>query len=231
MSALRPSLLSCFSARRCRLALLTLLLFVPAGWAAPPRVGFQVELRWVETRLSDAALNASREGAVVHGTAGSLSPKGLQGPQTDGLAPRIERLPRLQLLNGQQASLPLPGAVQDMGSLDWAVQLDLPGAASATAPGLHVFARPQTAPAAPPSGLRLRLFWPGGREPVQLDYELQEGSGLPWQGSVLLPLDRWQTLLRRGEPAQVLPRGELRSSAAQARIERELQARVRRMEP
>ena len=81
------------------------------------------------------------------------------------------------------------------------------------------------------SGLRLRLFWPGGREPVQLDYELQEGSGLPWQGSVLLPLDRWQTLLRRGEPAQVLPRGELRSSAAQARIERELQARVQRMEP
>ncbi|WP_204280290.1 hypothetical protein, partial [Raoultella ornithinolytica] len=52
-------------------------LLLPARLAAaPPAVQLLVELRWVDSRLAPAAVAAVRDGAVVVGTAGSVSPRG-----------------------------------------------------------------------------------------------------------------------------------------------------------
>ena len=58
-----------------RLFLLSLLLPV-LSHAAPPAVQLLVELRWVDSALPPSAQAGVRDGAVVVGTAGSVSPRG-----------------------------------------------------------------------------------------------------------------------------------------------------------
>ncbi len=59
-----------------RRALLPLILLPALAAAAPPAVQLVVELRWVDSNLPPAAQAAVRDGAVVVGTAGSVSPRG-----------------------------------------------------------------------------------------------------------------------------------------------------------
>ena len=86
-----------------------------ASWAAEPRVNLWVELRWVDSRVSQAAVAGVRDGAVVVGTGGSVSPRGALVLGTEQQSSQGQLFQRLTVLNGYAASVQLG----DLVPLQW----------------------------------------------------------------------------------------------------------------
>ncbi|WP_394461603.1 hypothetical protein [Roseateles sp. BYS180W] len=207
-----------------------------AGWVCAqtgPRSNLWVELRWVDSGLSPAALRGSRDGALVVGTAGTLMPHGAHVLSTQDAAAQAAQTQRLMLQNGSTARLRLSEAVP-VQWVDYAVQVDAAGgpAASASAgPAARLLAQPRSTLVERVSAFSVSAHWPGGRQPVQVTVLAQTpGEGAQAQShihsTVLLPLGEWRTIARTGAQAQAAEPGVLRSRDAQPRQTRELQLRV-----
>ncbi|TXI17432.1 MAG: hypothetical protein E6Q67_13180 [Roseateles sp.] len=188
--------------------------------AAPPAVNLQVEWRWVDSTLSAAALAGVRDGATVIGTAGSVSPHGAL--VTSSVPPAQPPVQRLTVLNGQSTRLQLDSTE----TLQWQPSsLDLdPGAPSATA-AHRVRVKPQPAQPRQAQSISLTPTWAGGRAPVRVEFSLRQ-DGTELASTVLLPMERWQTVARTGTPAAAPERGVVSSRSAEGRPERELQLRI-----
>ncbi|MBI3348863.1 MAG: hypothetical protein HY020_16845 [Burkholderiales bacterium] len=196
------------------------LLALPAA-AAPPAVPLIVELRWVDSNLPPAAQAAVRDGAVVVGTAGSISPRGA-GVVTSTAAPPPQQVQRLSVLNGQRAALRLTTR-EPLQWVDVVVELD-PAAGPASAPR-RVYANPRSGERRSTQSFVVTPSWPGGSAPVRVEFDIaQEDDAI--QSTLLLPLGRWQTVARSGSAVAPAPRGTVSSGDAAGRPERELQIRV-----
>ncbi|MCE4557495.1 hypothetical protein [Pelomonas cellulosilytica] len=205
-----------------RRTLLPCLLMPGLAGAAPPAVTLAVEWRWVESALPPSAQAGVRDGAVVVGTAGAVSPR---GPgvvtATAGAAPPPAE--RLLVLNGQRASLRL--ALQEpLQPVDAVVEIDA-GAAPASAVR-RIYARPGQAAPRSTQGITVTPTWPGGRAPVRVAFAIDGEHGELWQSTLDLPMERWQTVARTGAAAPPSPRGTVSSGDAEGRPERALQLRV-----
>lgn len=193
-----------------------LLLLAGLARAALPAVNLQVELRWVEATLPGAAQAGVRDGAVVVGTAGSVSPRGAQVTATAAAAP--PPVQRLTVLNGQRAIVRL----EQIEALEWlgvAAELDL------QARPRRLLAQPRQGERKSVQGFGVAPSWPGGRAPVQLALDAQQ-DGAVVQTTVQLPLARWQTVARTGSASAPGARGTVGSRDAAGQPERELQLRV-----
>ena len=211
-----------------------------AATGAPPQ-NLWVELRWVDSAISAAAVGGTARGAVVIGTAGSVSP---QPGQTLSTATRaaaaLAASPRVRVLNGQSASIRLTEQ-QHTQTVDFA--LDMPWAppqtdvttfvAASASAAVRVIASPRTSTVELSHGFVVRPSWPGGRLPVRV--ELQAfGASTDGRHSVsstvLLPLGDWLTVARHGAtvgaPESVWVPGRVSSDDAAAQPGRELQLRV-----
>lgn len=190
--------------------------------AAPPAVQLLVELRWVDSRLAPAAVAAVRDGAVVVGTAGSVSPQapGLVTSTATVLPPPVQRL---LVLNGQRATLRLTTR-EPLQWVDGVVEID-PSLAPASGPR-RVYASPRQGERQGVQRFSVTPTWPGGRAPVRVAFEVEDGD-LGMQSTLDLPMQRWQTVARSGGSGMATPaRGTLSSADAAGLPERELQLRV-----
>ncbi|MDG0831924.1 hypothetical protein [Roseateles saccharophilus] len=192
--------------------------------AAPPAVQLLVELRWVDSQLPPAAQAGVRDGAVVIGTAGSVSPRG-PGVVTSTAAAAPQPAQRLLVLNGHRAGLRLTTR-EPLQWVDAVVEID--PAASAAGPA----SAPRRIYASPRQGERRRTqsfvvtpTWPGGRAPVRIEFDIDDGDSA-FQSTLDLPMERWQTVARSGGGMAPAPRGTLSSADAAGHPERELQLRV-----
>ncbi|KQW46481.1 MULTISPECIES: hypothetical protein [unclassified Roseateles] len=202
--------------KRCCLLLLSLLA-LPAA-AAPPAVQLLVELRWVDSQLPAAAQAAVRDGAVVVGTAGAVSPRG-PGVVTSTAQAAPEPGLRLQVHNGQRASMRLTTR-EPLQWVDPVVEV----APTGTVRGVYVNPQPRERRAA--ESFAVKPTWPGGRAPVRVEFSVAKDGG-EFQSTLDLPLDRWQTVARRGGAAEPAgQRGTVSSRDAVGQPERELQLRV-----
>lgn len=201
-----------------RRALLLLTLLATLAAAAPPAVPLIVELRWVDSQLPPAAQAAVRDGAVVVGTAGSISPRGA-GVVTSTAAPAPQQLQRLNVLNGQRATLRLTTR-EPLQWVDAVVELD-----PASGRQRRVYASPRGGERRTTQGFAVTPSWPGGSAPVRVEFDIEQEDNA-FQSTLLLPLDRWQTVARSGTATAPAPRGTLSSADAAGRPERELQIRV-----
>ena len=197
-----------------------LLLAVAAPWAAaaPPAVQLIVELRWVDSNLPPAAQAAVRDGAVVVGTAGSISPRGA-GVVTSTAAPAPQQIQRLNVLNGRRGTLTLTTR-EPLQWVDAVVELD-----PTTRTPQRVYASPRSAERRTMQSFTVTPTWPGGKAPVQVEFDIDQDDHA-FQSTLQLPLDRWQTVARVGTAAAPAPKGTLSSADAAGRPERELQLRV-----
>jgi hypothetical protein len=197
--------------------LLLTLLPVPA-LAAPPAVQLVVELRWVDSHLPPAAQAGVRDGAVVVGTAGTVSPRG-PGVVTSTAAAAPQPAQRLLVQNGQRASTRLTTR-EPLQWVDATVELNADGATR------RIYANPLPRQRHVTQGFTVTPTWAGGRAPVRVEFEVDE-DGRAFQSTLDLPLERWQTVARGGggttPPA---PRGTVSSRDAAGQPERELQLRV-----
>jgi hypothetical protein len=201
-----------------RLALLLSLAALPAlAAAALPAVPLLVELRWVDAALAPAAQAGVRDGAVVVGTAGAVSPRGAAGVVST--APAAAAAPQqLRVSNGERASLRLVSR-EPLQWLDTMAELSPQGQLRG------IRARPQPALREVVRRITVTPSWAGGRAPVRVAFEVEdEGQGLA--ATLDLPLERWHTVARTGGSSPPPPAGTLRSSDATAAPERELQMRV-----
>lgn len=201
-----------------RRALLLLPLLTTLAAAAPPAVQLVVELRWVDSNLAPAAQAGVRDGAVVVGTAGSISPRGA-GVVTSTAAPPPQQMQRLNVLNGQRAALRLT----TLEPLQWAeavVELD-----PASGAQRRIYASPRSGERRTTQGFVITPSWPGGSAPVRVAFDIEQDDQA-FQSTLQVPLDRWQTVARSGTAAAPAPRGTLSSGDAAGRPERELQIRV-----
>lgn len=222
--------------RRSLLCLAGALALAPAAWSAEPRVNLWVELRWVDSRVSQAAVAGVRDGAVVVGTGGSVSPRGAIVIGTEQQAAQGQLLQRLTVLNGYKASVQLGELVP----LQW-VDVSMPLAAAGdggTAPRDAGRAQLRQGYVEQLRGFTLEPHWPGGREPVRVTLRAQDltpsGTGAPGQpaarteieSTALVPLDEWVTLARSGGQLRRTERGTFSSRDAEAVNSRELQVRI-----
>lgn len=215
---------------------------LPAALAQPPKSGPQrnlwVELRWVDSSISAAAVAGVREGARELGT-------GRPGLARETEAQRTEQqLQRVLVLNGEQASLQLSETLP----LQW---LELSAVAAGSGPqgpgqpgrlGGKVRAESRSAWIEQTRGFTLRPFWPGGAQPVRVELQAQgpaagdaagpQAAGQPaarsetLRSTVSLPLGSWLTVARSGARLQTQERGVLSSRDAEQLGQRELQLRV-----
>ena len=214
-----------------------------AGDSAGPQRNLLVELRWVDSSLSGAVLAGSREGAVVAGTAGSVSPRGQLGVGTrsHGDAAPLQQQ-RLLVLNGQTASIQLneltPIQWVDM-SVNTAAQVEAGAESPGPGSAAKVRATPRQGFIEQTRSFPVSPHWPGGRQAVRVALRAQgpgaagSGSGpadplpqLQLQSTVLLPLGEWLTVARSGAVLPHQERGIISSRDAENRIVRELQLRV-----
>ncbi len=220
--------------RRHLLSLAGALALAPAAWSAEPRVNLWVELRWVDSRVSQAAVAGVRDGAVVVGTGGSVSPRGAVVLGTEQQASQGQLLQRLTVLNGYPASVQLGELVP----LQW-VDVSVPLAAAGdggTPPRDAGRAQLRQGYVEQLRGFTLEPHWPGGREPVRVTLRAQDltPTGAPGQpaartqieSTALVPLDEWVTLARSGGQLRRTERGTLSSRDAEAVSSRELQVRI-----
>lgn len=197
---------------------------LPAA-AEGPRQNLWVELRWVDSRLSGAVMDGVRDGAVVVGTAGSVSPRGQVGLSTqtrdDAAAQQVQRL---LVLNGQQASLRLTESTP-VQWVDYGVQFD--AAQPASAPG-RAWAAPRQGLIEQTRGFSVTPQWPGGKQPVRVEFRALDGGPAQQQvlSTVLMPLDSWTAVARTGQALRPRQRGVTSSRDAEAVSTRELQLRV-----
>lgn len=208
-----------------RLLLLLTALLVPLlpARAAPPAVQLLVELRWVDSNLPPAAQAGVRDGAVVVGTAGAVSPKG-PGVVTSTAQAAPQPAQRLLVLNGQRAGLRLTTR-EPLQWVDAAVELD-PAAGPASAPR-RVYASPRAnGERRTAQSFAVTPTWQGGRAPVRVEFSVDDGER-EFQSTLDLPMERWQTVARSGGGgAPPAPRGTVSSRDAAGQPERELQLRV-----
>lgn len=202
--------------------LFSLLLAAPLlAAAAPPAVTLLVELRWVDSQLPGAAQAGVRDGAVVVGTAGAVSPSG-PGVVTSTRPAAPPPSQRLSVLNGQRAGLRLQTREPLRWEADIAVAME-PGARPGARP--RVYASPRPVEHVVTQGFAVTPTWPGGDAPVRVAFEV-DADGQQWQSVLDLPLQRWQTVARQGGADAPAPRGTVSSRDATGQPERELQLRV-----
>jgi len=193
-----------------------------AAVAAPPAVTLVVELRWVDTNLPPAAQAGVRDGAVVVGTAGSVSPRG-PGVVISTAQTAPPPVHRLMVLNGQRAGTRLTTR-EALQWVDAVVELD-PSAGPASAPR-RVYASPRQGERRTTQSFTVTPTWPGGRAPVRVEFSVDAGDEA-FQSTLDLPLERWQTVARSGATTTPpAPRGTVSSRDAAGQPERELQLRV-----
>lgn len=201
-----------------RLACLLLItLPVTLAHAAPPAVHLLVELRWVEMPLSPAAQAGVRDGAVVVGTAGAVSPRGAGVvAATAGSAPPSTE--RLLVGNGERAAL----RITTREPLQW-----VDAVADLTPQGQvrGIYARPLTRDREAVRHVSVAPSWAGGRAPVRVSLQVED-DGQALATTLDLPLARWHTVARTGAGTPAPVRGTVSSGDAAARAERELQLRV-----
>lgn len=200
-----------------RRALLLSLLPLSAA-AAPPAVALIVEWRWVDSNLPPAAQAGVRDGAVVVGTAGTVSPRG-PGVVTSTVQSAPQPVQRVLVQNGQRAATRLTTR-EPLQWVDAVVQLD-----PASRSPQRVYASPRGGERRTTQSFAVTPTWPGGRAPVQIEFDIDQGDSA-FQSTLQLPLERWQTVARSGSTAPPAPRGTLSSADAAGRPERELQLRV-----
>jgi len=205
------------------LALLPLLALAPLLAAEPPRQMLQVELRWVESSLSAAALAGNRQGAVVVGTGGSVSPRGGQVLSTRPVDAGVGPVQRLMVLNGHSASA-LMSEPRRLEYLDWGVQ-SRQGRLEPQAQARSVWVERQT-------GVQLKVLWPGGTQPALLELRTLQPRGEAGSeeliSSLLVPLEHWTVVAREGASPQAPAPGTYSSRDAEPQASRELQLRIRR---
>lgn len=204
-----------------RRALLSLMLLPALATAAPPAVQLVVELRWVDSLLPPAAQAGVRDGAVVIGTAGSVSPRG-PGVVTSTAPGAPAPVQRLLVLNGQRAGLRLTTR-EPLQWVDAVVEI-APGDGPASAPR-RVYASPRQGERRATQSFSVTPTWPGGRAPVRVNFSVDDGDQA-FQSTLNLPLERWQTVARSGGARAPAARGTLSSADAAGQPERELQLRV-----
>lgn len=193
-----------------------LLLLSSAAFAAPPQVNLLVEMRWVDNAISGAALAGVREGGVVVGTAGSVSPK----PGGRALSTRketVEIQQPLLVLNGRTASLMLKDE-----QLEYQLDFIVPRAESAS-PQVAAVLRQRVKERQ--RGFVVTPNWPGGKNaPVQVELR----ALTPEQdllSTVQVPLGDWVTVARAAPITRPEP-GTISSRDAERQGQRELQLRV-----
>lgn len=198
---------------------LLLVLLPLSALAAPPAVQFIVELRWVDSHLPPAAQAGVRDGAVVVGTGGAVSPRG-PGVTTSTASAAPPPTQRLLVQNGQRASLRLTTR-EPLQWVDTVVEL---GPASAAQ--RRLYAQPRQGEHRVTQSFAVTPTWPGGRAPVRLAFNVEDGDNA-FQSTLDLPLEGWQTVARSGGgAASPAPRGTISSRDAAGQPERELQLRV-----
>jgi len=220
----------------CALGLMPLLARAQPAAKLPQR-NLWVEMRWVESRLDGASLAGVREGAVVLGTGGGVSPApgtSLSSRSQSGLQTQ-----RLLVLNGRQAQFQLHEKVP-VQWVDVSVRMDGAATAGGVPPDMadaRVHAVPRSGFVEQTRGFTVAVFWPGGQQPVRLDIQVQSPSGEPGpnglpagqtqlDSSVQLRLGEWLTVARTGAAVQAQERGVLSTRAAESQTQRELQLRV-----
>lgn len=220
---------------RCLLGGAGALVLAAVVQASEPRVNLWVELRWVDSHVSQAAVAGVREGAVVVGTGGSVSPRGALVLSTEQRQAQGQLLQRLTVLNGYRASVQL-GELVPLQWVDVAVQ----GVNGEGTPPSRENTRAQLRQGYVEQlrGFTLEPHWPGGREPVRVTLRAQDltpsASGPPGQpatrteveSTALVPLDEWVTLARSGGQLQRTERGTFSSRDAERVSSRELQVRI-----
>jgi len=181
--------------------------------AAPPAVTLAVEWRWVDSALAPAAQAGVRDGAVVVGTAGAVSPRG--AVVTSSAPPAAPAIQRLTVLNGAPARLRL----ETREPLQW-----VEAAVEPASPRPRIHARLRQAERVAVQAIELTPTWPGGRAPVRMAFRVEQGGG-EFASTALLALDHWQAVAQAVAAAPAEP-GTLRSGDATGAMQRELQLRV-----
>lgn len=207
--------------RPARLLLFSLTLLPLLAAAAPPAVQLLVELRWVDSHLPPSAQAGVRDGAVVVGTGGAVSPRG-PGVVTSTAPAAPQPTQRLRVLNGQRAGLRLTTR-EPLQWVEAVVELD-PAATTAAAPR-RLYAQPRQGERRATQAFAVTPTWPGGRAPVRVAFDVEDADN-SFQSTLDLPLERWQTVARTGGSASPAPRGTVSSRDAAGQQERELQLRV-----
>ncbi|TDP62472.1 hypothetical protein DES47_10750 [Roseateles toxinivorans] len=192
--------------------------------AQPPRQNLWVELRWVDSTLSGAVMAGVRDGAVVVGTAGSVSPRGHVSVSTQTRDDASQQVQRLLVLNGQQASLRLTESTP-VQWVDYGVQFDAAQPASSPGKGWAV---PRQGLIEQTGGFTVTPQWPGGKQPVRVEFRALDGGSSQQQvlSTVLMPLDSWTVVARTGQGLRQQQRGVTSSRDAEGVSTRELQLRV-----
>ncbi len=214
-----------------RVVLHALLLALPAGSLLArdlggPQRNLLVELRWVESSVSLSVVAGLREGAVVVGTAGSVSPRGSVTLSTQDHQDKQGAVQRLLVLNGHSASISL-GESTPVQWLDYAV--DLPASGASAGGGARLLAAPRTTLVERSSGFSVSPLWPGGATPVRVQFSTHRRSAAEQSqvlSTVAMPMNEWSVVARSGKQLQASERGVLRSRDAQSVDMRELQLRV-----
>lgn len=200
-----------------RRALLPLLLLPALTQAAPPAVQLLVELRWVDSALPPSAQAGVRDGAVVVGTAGAVSPRGPGVVATTVPAVSVPTQ-RLLVQNGERANARLTTR-EPLQWVDTTVEL----AADGTRRRIYANPRPQERQVV--QSFMVTPTWPGGDAPVRVIFDVEDGSST-YQSTLSLPMGRWQAAARSGGSTAPAPRGTVSSRDAAGQPERELQMRV-----
>jgi hypothetical protein len=185
--------------------------------AALPAVTLLVEWRWVDSALAPAAQAGVRDGAVVVGTAGAVSPQG-PGVVTATAGAAAAPPQSLRVANGERAQWRL-ATREPLQGLDAVVELTPQGQVRS------VYARPQAPTREAVRTVTVSPSWVGGRAPVRVAFQVDE-DGHAVASTLDVPLERWQTVARTRGTASPAPRGTVSSADAAARPERELQLRV-----
>ncbi len=212
-----------------------LLLAAAPAVAQGPAQNLWVEVRWVDSAVSGAAVAGLSTGATVVGTAGSISARGGAGLSTQRRDE--QQVQRLLVLNGHPASVRLTEQTP-VQWLDFGVQFDA-GGANPGAGANRGWAVPRHGVTEQTQGFSVTPHWPGGQQPVRVELRAQ-GSAGAMQGqqqgqaqsqaevlsTVSVALGQWLTVARSGAATQRQERGIISSRSAEAQSARELQLRV-----
>ena len=169
-----------------KVAVVLLFLLIPlAGLAREadgPRQNLWVELRWVESRLTGAAVAAVQGGAVVVGTGGTVTSSGGAGLSTQRREDERPPTQRLLVLNGATARVQLTERTP-IQWVDYTAQVDPNSAATGTAgtagsnanpnANTKVWAAPRSSVVEQTQGFTVTPHWPGGRQPVRVEVQAQ----------------------------------------------------------
>ncbi|UXH78866.1 hypothetical protein [Roseateles amylovorans] len=205
----------------------------PAWAQSLPRQNLWIELRWVDQDLSAAAVAGARDGSVVVSTGGTVSSRGGVTISTQTRTQRQQSLPRLMVLNGQQASITL----SEVTPIQW---VDI---------GLERRPKEDRIQAVPRQGVaeRSRSFsvkpqWPGGQQPVTVEVrtldlapQLPPGAAMDSAqrqdstsllSTVQVAMGQWVTIARSGGVSVSADRNTYSTRDAEVQRLRELQLRV-----